>query len=220
MAHVGTKERPNITRWILVGTLILCFVSLIGCTPTTDIPKPPSQAETPPPIHENETSPSENQEEPENQPEKRLLDDGGMGLFLCKISDGTQHGTSLVYGVGYMFTPSKSQEYAYFEFPICVTKEENGEGNQIIAEIPDPELQEIGTEWEITVRDPDHRNYLIKVKLTRVENDYKYNVESSISGDGGETWTKGLPWPYETKEEYEKRLEEARKRAQQQTASQ
>ena len=50
----------HVERWILVGTLILCFVGLIGCTPTIDIPKPPpSQAEVPPLVSE-----PENQENP------------------------------------------------------------------------------------------------------------------------------------------------------------
>lgn len=175
------------TLSVCLIALLLLTASLVSCRQTT--PEPPS-VELPAQTEETSTTPNE-KENPDIQPEK-ILAPTSHGLILW----GSPDGKYLTYGLGSMFIPPGDQHpYPYYEFPLFVSKTEDAGPDQIFAEIPDPELQEIGAEWQITIEDPDYgERYLLRVKLIRVTESHKYNTEFAISVDDGQSWS-SIPYP-------------------------
>lgn len=186
-------------RTVFLIALLFLLASLVSCRQTTPTETPSGE----PPASTEENSISPLPEETKDTQTEKVLGSITHGLFLRGLPDGT----SLAYGLGSMFVPPGNQhpynQYGYYEFPLFVSKTENGSPEQIIATISDPEPQEIGAEWEIVIEDPDYQNFILRVKLIRTEEDYKYNIEFSFSGNGGDSWSGPIPWPLMSKEEHE-----------------
>ena len=167
--------------------LVILFIlaTMIGCTRPSP-PVVPSSVE--PPAQTEDNSSSENQTDRPISP--------------CLISLGhTPDGKFLVYTLGHKFTPpgrqSKNEPLDY-DFPLYLTKSEQGGSEQILAVVSDPGLQKIGAEWQSDIiSDPDHEGYLLRVKLIRVEKQYEYQIELHTSGDNGQSWQgRDFAWPF------------------------
>ncbi len=173
---------------IFLIVLLLLTANLIACQPTPKSPsvEPPAPTEEPP----TEPSPIPTNPQENDKQETKILVQTDLGLILVRMGE-KKH---MAYGLGFILNlqirpPS-------FEFPIYVSKSENGGPWETITTIPDPNIDQIGSEWETLVKNPDHPNHVIKIKLIRVEEEYKYRVKSYFSVDGGDSWWKPLIYPF------------------------
>lgn len=182
-------------KWLFIGLILACiiggsvggyFAFINKVTSTTTNQQPFIQPTPVPPVAATPTEPLT--PVPVDQPP--LFFATHMALILLS-------GDMPCYGVGYMHTNREVPPPAdlLYEFPIYVSIMPRAKPPQAIAAIPDPNLK-IGEEWQSTFSPPDYPNHLIKVKLTRVVDAYKYKVTTTFSGDGGETWSASLTYPF------------------------
>ena len=175
---------------ILLATLLCLALILTACG------QKPAPPETSSPSVEPPEAPTEETSLPKNEMEKLT--------HPCLISlGGTPDGKSLVYTLVYEFTASdgrrSKEEPLDYNFPLFVMRAEEGKMKQTLAIIPDPELQEIGAEWlSDIIQDPVYEDYLLRVKLIRVEKLYEYQMELHTSGDNGQSWQgHDFAWPFD-----------------------
>ena len=123
-------------------------------------------------------------------PEVELVFFGDLGLII--FFRGEEH---FAYILGRMapLGPDVPQEYG---FPLYIERDA-GKGREInvkiITSIPDPNINEIGAEWNSgLIKDPDYDNFVLRVRLIRatetVAGIYKYKMKFYFSPDGGQTW--------------------------------
>ena len=60
--------------------------------------------------------------------------------------------------------------------------------------ISDPNIDEVGRAWETVINDVG-QNVACRVKLTRVDEEYKYKIEFFVSPDGGNQWFPPTTYP-------------------------
>jgi len=115
----------------------------------------------------------------------------GLIIFLL---DRNEH---VCYGLGTMFVPPNGK-FPLYDFPLFVSKTERGGPWQVITSFPDPNIEKIGGEWKSKfITDPDHKSFILQVKLTRVEEPYKYKTEFMLSPDNGSSWLPPANYPVE-----------------------
>ena len=144
----------------------------LGPTPTPVIPYTPTPTRTPTPTP---------------VPEK-LFDGSMFGLYIREVDKNT-----LVYGLGTMFVPPSGP---IDDFPLFVSKVENGGTKQILATIEDPGTEELGGKWKSSlIEDPDYPQFVLKVELVRIDGIRKYQTKFWLSPDGGKSWYAPIVFP-------------------------
>lgn len=196
---------PRIPRkWMELGILAAVFTVIVGVilwkifTPPTPIseiskvvviepaPGPVQPAQSAVPVVAPVATPTP------APVRERVLGPTMMGDILVQVGE-KKH---INYGLGYYFIPPGSADYPQYDFPLILGK---GRGNdwQTIAEIADPGLEEIGSEWTLTTKDPDQENFTLRVKLTRVGENYRYKTDFWFSPTNGESWLRPARYPVE-----------------------
>lgn len=161
-------------------------------TPTpTEIPAPtPTPEPSLTPISTPTPSPTPTpQQDDQGEKEKVLFEDLGV-VFWPLDPEGKRF---LTYTLGHYGIPPGGP-YPLYEFPLVITKYVEGKYAGIVGTIPDPNIDKIGEEWEMVINDTKH-NVVCKVKLTRVEEVYKYKIEFYVSPDGGKQWFPPTTFP-------------------------
>ncbi len=183
-------------KWLVIGIIIACVIGggIVGgnlvfnkATPTATIQKPPVQPNPVPPavLSENQTTPPT----VAPTPEKIFFADFGDVIWPLD-PEGKRF---VAYLLGNLDTPGPGRPYPLYCFPLAIEKCLDGKSS-IIATIPDPNIEEIGRVWETVVNDAA-QNVVCKVKLTRVNEAYKYKIEFFVSPDGGNRWFPPTTFP-------------------------
>jgi len=113
---------------------------------------------------------------------------GDLGGYLWPLDDGT----FLSYTLGYYDSPGPGQ-YPLYTFPLVIRKCVDGGDVSFLEPIPDPYL-EVGAEWETIIRDIP-QGIACKVRLIRVNEEYKYIIKFFVSPDGGKEWFSPTTYP-------------------------
>ena len=148
-------------------------------TPSESFTLAPTPTETPAP-----TATPIPAETPTSTPPKKEL--GPLGLIIWEMGEGK----FVVWEILHPFIPPGGG-FPKYNFPLSVGKTEAWRGilSKILTSIPDPNLNEVGQVWESAlIRDEDYERFVLKVKLTRVNNERKYQGEFSFSPDNGNRW--------------------------------
>lgn len=165
-------------RIVFLIVLLLLTASLVSCRQTT--PEPPSM-EPPAPTEEATSEPTTSLE---------LVFFGDLGIIL--FERGEEH---FAYILGRM-APIGPKVPPQYGFPLYIERH-SGKGNEIstkvIASIPDPNIDEVGAEWDSgLIKDPDYDGFILRVTLTRtaekVARIYDYEIKFYFSPDGGQRW--------------------------------
>ncbi len=106
------------------------------------------------------------------------------------------------YGLGFIGICGDAYQYPdpHYDFPLFISRSVGGKSYQIIATIPDPNIDQVGETWESTIEDPEY-DTVFKVRITRVAEDYRYKVEFWVSPaygtlPGGERrWLPPITYP-------------------------
>ncbi|MCK4649438.1 hypothetical protein KAT51_07935 [bacterium] len=157
---------------LLVSTIFL----VSGCqstpqTPSVEPPVAPTEEPTvipaPTPSGPQPVIPGEEEPTPaQDAQEEEILYATAFGLTFWSLNpEGTKY---IAYGLGNFGLPRRNFP-SPDPFPLIISRSVEGGPQEIIATISNPNLQEIGDEWESPIiTDPDY-NTTFKVKVIKIE---------------------------------------------------
>jgi len=196
---VQRTKKLNINLKLLIVVIVVALVAIgFGSAklasnnkpiPTGISSIPPTVAPVTIPTSTPTTTPAPTLTATPNPTPEKIFFPGAMGIFLLS---GDNPDT---YEIGYEAFRGRTTKYPIFVFPLLVSSSTNNV-DKVFGTIPDPNL-EIGNSCESTFTNPDYPNHLVKVKIARVAEEYRYTVTSSVSLDNGKSWIGPLIYPFE-----------------------